>query len=140
MDRCLENVFSKGNGEVTVGAHPAVSAWLGGVHKHGGVHSPNDTPNQTHCKQQTTQLHAAAAGWTLPPDKKLCTHLGEGACELNFQHTSGVQASVQFVLFPGVACLTCVCVCISVCEAPPEYILTLEYLSTWAARLGIQWG
>lgn len=67
MDHCLENggdglVFSKGNGEVTVG-DAAVSAWLGGVHKHGGACSHNDINNQTRCKQQTTQLHATAPGY-----------------------------------------------------------------------------
>lgn len=78
MDHCLENgghglVFLKGSGEVTVGV-AAVSAWLGGVHKHGGAYSHNDISNQTHCKQQTTQLHATAPGY----NKKLCTNLNEG--------------------------------------------------------------
>lgn len=47
---CLENgrdglVLSKGNGEVTVGADPALSAWLGGV-QHGGVYSNNVYSNK----------------------------------------------------------------------------------------------
>lgn len=65
MDHSWENgrdalVLPKGDEEVTVGP-TAVSPWLGGAHKHGAMYSHDDISNQTHCKQQTTQLHATAA-------------------------------------------------------------------------------
>lgn len=62
-------LFSKENGEVTVGAHccqrlgwSCPQTWKGGGGGGGGgVYSQNDISNQTQCKQPTTQRHATAA-------------------------------------------------------------------------------
>lgn len=72
-----ETVFSKEYGEVAVGVHPAVRAWLGGVHKHGGVYSHNDISNQTHWKHNKP-LRCMLQQLVRCFNKKLCTNLNEG--------------------------------------------------------------